>query len=272
MLREIFAKQLFPAFARIHNFQKRTQAQLSHRIRIEPDRVARMAEYDRRMYESERLTRWGYPMITAKQALDIPTESLIMPRLITEDTLRPEQDTAYMEMLDKLKENGVPIPLRIWASAAGYDLDKAMAMMEEDIILKKRLYQLGTGDSGSGSADLSGGGGGSEDLGGEESPEGGGGRTAKDMFKGGEEEGASNRPGHSATLPPKWGFTAGTRDVTKLPYQTNSSSKEIGKVDETLKVFKAGQDPYVKLLATIAPNLLADLRVPHGKELIPYTD
>ena len=281
MLREIFAKQLFPAFARIHNFQKRTQAQLSHRIRIEPDRVARMAEYDRRMYESERLTKWGYPMITAKQALDIPTESLIMPRLITEDTLRPEQDTAYMEMLDKLKENGVPIPLRIWASAAGYDLDKAMAMMEEDIILKKRLYQLGTGDSGGGSADLSGGGGGSEDLfgggdegggGGTEAPESGGGRTAKDMFKGGE-EGASNRPGHSATLPPKWGFTAGTKGVnSKLPYQTNAASKEIGKVDETLKIFKAGQDPYVKLLATIAPNLLADLRVPHGKELMPYTD
>ena len=206
-----------------------------------------------------------------------------MQRLITEDTLRPEQDTAYMEMLDKLKENGVPIPLRIWASAAGYDLDKAMAMMEEDIILKKRLYQLGTGDSGGGSADLSGGGGGgSEDLfgggdeggsGGEEAPESGGGRTAKDMFKGGE-EGASNRPGHSVTLPPKWGFTAGTKvgANSKLPYQTKAASKEVGKVDETLKIFKAGQDPYVKLLATIAPNLLADLRVPHGKELMPYTD
>jgi len=275
MLREIFAKQLFPTFARIHNFQKRTQAQLNNRVRVEPSRVARMAEYDRRMYESERLSKWGFPMVTAKQALDIPLESLIMPRLITEDTLRPEQDVAYMEMLDKLKENSVPIPLRIWASAAGYDLDKAMAMMEEDIILKKRLYQLGTGESGD-SADLGGGGGGGEDLfgggeggggGGEtvipkgEGGGGGGGKAAKDLFKGGE-EGASNRPGSSATLPPRWGFTgAGTKVGASL-----------SQVDATLKVFRDGHDPYVKLLTKIAPNLIADLQVPSGKELMPYTD
>lgn len=290
MLREIFAKQLFPAFARIHNFQKRTQAQLSNRIRVEPDRIARMAEYDRRMYETERLTKWGYPMVTAKQALDIPLESLIMPRLITEDTLRPEQDVAYLEMLDKLKENGVPIPLRIWASAAGYDLDKAMAMMEEDIIIKKRLYQLGTGESSGGeSADLGGGGGGgSEDLfggggesggEGETSPEekgGSGGQSAKDLFKGAGEEGASSnrRNGSpSATLPPKWGFTgAGTKAIgsKKRTQASSSSSSDLRQVDATLDAFRKGQDPYVKMLASIAPNLLVDLSVPAGRELMPY--
>jgi hypothetical protein len=267
MLREIFAKQLFPAFARIHNFQKRTQAQLNNKIRVEPDRVARMAEYDRRMYETERLSKWGYPMVTAKQALDIPLESLIMPRLITEDTLRPEQDVAYLEMLDKLKENGVPIPLRIWASAAGYDLDKAMAMMEEDITIKKRLYQLGTEDSsGGGSSDLGAGGGSSEDLfggGGGESPEappaGGG---------GGDEESASNRPGSSSTLPPKWGFTAAEANVRRRSQQNHSAN--VNQVDATLAAFKKGQDPYVKLISKIAPNLLVDLQVPAGRELMPY--
>lgn len=223
-----------------------------------------MAEYDRRMREGERLSPFGFPEITAKQALDLPLDSLIMPRLITEDTLRPEQDTAYMELLDKLKENGVPIPLRIWASAAGYDLDKAMAMMEEDILIKKRLYQLGSGEGGE-SSDL-GGGGSSDDLfggGGESSsPEGGGGggQSAKDLFpSGGGEEGASNRPGSSATLPPKWGYTAA------------STRKHLDQVDATLNVFRKGHDPYVKLLAKIAPNLLADLRVPAGRELMPYT-
>ena len=282
MLHEIFAKQLFPTFARIHNFQKRTQAQLNNRIRVEPARIARMAEYDRRMYESERLSKWGFPVVTAKQALEIPLESLIMPRLITEDTLRPEQDTAYMEMLDKLKENGVPIPLRIWASAAGYDLDKAMAMMEEDIILKKRLSQLGAG--GGDSADLGGGGGGGEDMfgggegGGTETPSGGGsgGKSAEDVFKGGE-EGASNRPGTSPTLPPRWGFTGAGTDVganskSHQKAHGQASKTELKQVDATLEVFRKGHDPYVKLLSTIAPNLLADLRVPAGRELIPYTD
>jgi hypothetical protein len=260
MLHEIFTKQLFPTFARIHNFQKRSEAQLAHRIRVEPNRLARVAEYDRRMREGERLSPWGFPEITAKQALEIPLASLIMPRLITEDTLRPEQDTAYMEMLDKLKENGVPIPLRIWASAAGYDLDKAMAMMEEDIILKKRLYQLSSGDAGGGgdSADLSGGGGGSsEDLfgGGDESApdKGGGGATSP---KGGEEGASSNRIGKSSTLPPRWGFTA----------------EVAAKVDNTLLAFRKGQDPYVKLLSTISPNLLADLHVPLDRVLMPYIE
>ena len=275
MLRDIFTKQLFPAFARIHNFQKRTQAQLAHRIRVDSGLLSRQAEYDRRMREMERLSPFGFPIITAKQALEVPLESLIMPRLITEDTLRPEQDTAYMEMLDKLKENGVPIPLRIWASAAGYDLDKAMAMMEEDIILKKRLYQLGqdtAGGGGSESADLGAGGGGAEDL------FGGGGETPAPAEKapapgGGGEEGASTTrsPGQSPTLPPKWSFTTVGGSVSKLPHSHNYSTN-IEQVDSTLERFRKGQDPYVRLLAKIAPNLLADLRTPRGRELIPYTD
>jgi len=266
MLHEIFAKQLFPAFARIHNFQKRTQAELRNNIRIESGRVAREQEYDNRMWQNERRTKWGFPMITAKQALDIPIGSLIMPRLITEDTLRPEQDTAYLEMLDKLKENGVPVPLRIWASAAGYDLDKAMAMMEEDIILKKRLNQLSMGD-------LAGGGGG-EDLlsGGEE----GGNKSATDLFEGGEEGASSNQQGKSATVPPKWGFTGVGATVgtsSPLPYQKKLGvSHDVKMVDATLNAFQEGQDPYVKMVSKIAPNLLADLRVPRGRELMPYTD
>ena len=247
MLNDIFTKQLFPTFARIHNFQKRTEAQLNNRIRVEHGTLARVAEYDRRMRLGERLSPWGFPEITAKQALDLPLSSLIMPRLITEDTLRPEQDVAYMDMLDKLKENGVPIPLRIWASAAGYDLDKAMAMMEEDIILKKRLYQLSSGDT----SDTSGGGaggGGTEDLFG-----GGGGEEATpEKGKGGEEGASSNRIGVSPTLPPRWGLTS--------------------KVDATLQEFGKGKDPYVKALARIAPNLLADLRIPPDKALMPYRE
>lgn len=250
MLYEIFAKQLFPTFARLHNFQKRTQAQLNNRIRVEPARLARIAEYDRRMKENDRLSKWGYPVITAKQSLGLPLNSLIIPRLITEDTLRPEQDAAYLEMLEKLKENEVPIPLRIWASAAGYDLDKAMAMMEEDLVLKKRLYQLASGDAGGESSEL-GGGGGETELG------GGGGETAKDLFGGGGGGEEASNQGGSATLPPRWGTV---------------TTSQLHKVDATLNRFKNGHDPYVKMLTKLAPNLLADLKIPRGRELMPFVD
>ena len=274
LLNEIFAKQLFPAFARIHNFQKRTQAQLAHKIRVEPSgRWARMEEYDRRMREGERLSQWGYPVMSAQQALDIPMESLLVPRLITEDTLRPEQDSAYLELLDKLKENDVPVPLRIWASAAGYDLDKAMAMMEEDITLRKRIAQLqgeggGGGDGGDGDASFESSM--DEDSGGGDGKDGAGpgGNTAEDLFKG-DEGGAS--PSDSSTLPPKWGFTAGVKG-SKLPFQKPNSSSDVDLVDATLKVFRQGKDPYVKMLHKIAPNILAELNVPTGRELFPYRE
>jgi hypothetical protein len=267
LLNDIFAKQLFPAFARIHNFQKRTQAQLSHKIRVEPaGKIARMKEYDRRMRDGERLSPHGFPVISAQQALEIPTESLLVPRLITEDTLRPEQDSAYLDLLDKLKENEVPVPLRIWASAAGYDLDKAMAMMEEDITLKKRIAQLQGGDGGDGDVD---GEGASFDGGEDADAGGGGGDTADDLFKG-DEGGAS--PSDESTLPPKWGFTAARAVEAKLPFQSKGKPANVDQVDETLKVLAQGKDPYVKMLSKIAPNILAELNVPVGRELFPYRE
>jgi hypothetical protein len=265
LLHDIFAKQLFPAFARIHNFQKRTQAQLAHKIRVEPEgRNARMREYDRRMREGERLSKWGFPVISASQALDIPTESLLVPRLITEDTLRPEQDAAYLELLDKLKDNSVPVPLRIWASAAGYDLDKAMAMMEEDITLRKRIAQLQGNEAGGGEDE----GGASFESSMDEDSGAGDTKTADDLFKG-DESGA--RPSDTSTLPPKWGFTE-ARAMKKLPFQKSSLATNGQQVDATWKKLAEGKDPYVKMLTKIAPNILADLNIPESRLLYPYRE
>lgn len=243
ILTEIFQRQLFPTFARIHNFQKRTKAQLDHKVRIAPGgRADRAAEYDRRMRENEVLSKWGYPEVNAKAALDIPLEALLVPRLITEDTLRPEQDVAYLEMLDKIAEKGVPIPLRIWASAAGYDLDKAVAMMEEDAVLKKRLAQLqAEGDRGSG-----------EGLDENNMP-----IPDSDL------ELAS--PGSSSTVPPKWNFTqVHTLDkVTPFPHRNTIKSG----TDLKSKV-----NPYEKILAKINPRYLSELKIPDDKILVPYQD
>ena len=277
MLREIFARQLFPTFARLHNFQKRTQAQLANKIRIAPSSNDAIRDYDRRMYENDRLDRWGYPIIAANQAVQLPLESLLMPRLITEDTMRPEQDIGYMELLEKLKDQGVPIPIRIWASAAGYDLDKAMAMMEEDVVLRKRLNQLLTEDQSGGGG--GGGGGDSGDLFG--GGEGGGEPPAEPPSKGGEkggEEGASTEPGKSATLPPKWGFTTsaqvGDTPISRRMQELvgkSVSAETIRNADKTLQRLKNGQDPYVKMLSEqLDPRILADLQTPKGRELVPF--
>lgn len=245
VLTEIFQRQLFPTFARLHNFQKRTKAELAHGIRLTPgSRAAREAEYDRRMRENDHLSRWGFPVVSAKSALDIPTEALLMPRLITEDTLRPEQDVAYLEMLEKIGEKGVPVPLRIWASAAGYDLDKAMAMMEEDSILKKRMSQLTTQAQE----------GGGEGGGGEAAPEGGG--DDVDLFA---DQADSRR---YSTIPPKWDFTGVNKldQIKPLP----SSLGNFQNID-----YK--NNPYHKLFAKINPRYLSELKIPDDRVLAPYT-
>ena len=214
MIRSIFTDQLFPTFARIHNIQKRTQAELSHGIRTT-----------------------GMTRVTAKAAMDIPRDALMMPMLVTEDTLRPEQDTAYLEMLEKLGEKGVPVPLRIWASAAGYDLDKAMAMMADDALLKKRLGQLGVQGGGGGM-----GGGMGADLGGggtEEIPTG---PAPTDEGK------ASNRSG-GPTLPPRWGANARSTEGTL--------ERNLNKV--------------VPIVGNITPQIYAELKIPNSRALVPYS-
>jgi len=284
-INEIYTRQLFPTFARLHNFQKRTQAEIAHKIRYAPSFVQMTKEYDKRMRENDRLDRWGFPVVTAKQALEVPLDALLMPKLITEDTLRPEQDAAYLDMLSKLKEEGMPIPLRIWASAAGYDLDKAIAMMPEDNVIRKRLTQLGTQDAGEsgggGGDDLFGGGGGmeSEPTGGGEAPETEPAKppSAEDLFKeepGGAEKAGKSKIGDSPTLPPKWGFTAkaGAKNRTNPFGALGGSKANLKQVESALKKFEKGQDPYLKMMSTLDPRIVADLRISRDNILVPYTE
>ena len=230
VLSSLFTKQLFPTFARIHNMQKRSEAELSHRIRI-----------------------------NAKTATDIPLEQLMIPQIITEDTLRPVEDIAYIEMLKAIKEEGVPVPLRIFASAAGYDLDKAMAMMEEDGVIRKRLAQFGSGggegggEGGSSGMEFGGEGGSpaEEPSGGEgeEPKEAGPGGGAADLFGGGA---GADTTVEQPVLPPRW--TATSEFIEK----------------EKLFLEKMKNSNISKVLSRIEPRLLAELSIPNSRAIIPY--
>jgi len=226
VLNDIFYKQIFPTFARIHNFQKRSTAELSHNIRAGGHAKA---------------------YISAKAAMDIPMHSLVIPTLATEETLRPEGDPAWVEMLVQLKDLGLPLPLRILASAAGYDLDKAISMMGEDAVLRKRLVQLGLGESG----DTAGGGGGGGGGGEEESiapPTGPGGGAAPEAEK-------ASKDG-SGLLKPKWSVSS------------EASEAKINKIYKNTYQ----NERLITALSKIDPNIVAELHVPRHKALVPYRD
>lgn len=223
ILSDIFYKQLFPNFARIHNFQKITQAELNHGIRT---------------------SGYSKAYISAKAAMDIPQRALLIPEILTEDTLRPEGDPAYLDMLNQLKEFGLPMPLRIIASAAGYDLDKAMSMMQEDAILRKRLIQLGLGESD--------GGGGSEDL-----LSGGGGGAAE------EKEAAPAGPGGSIEDQENAGVGGGGMLKPKW-----AAAKAIGKIEQNTYKNKH----LIDALSKLDPRIMAELKVPNTRAFTPYKD
>jgi hypothetical protein len=102
---EIILEGILAPLARLHGFYKSPQNNADHRIRT--------------------ATR-----IDAN--LDLPTIEWAR-------SLQPTTDRDYLDILVLLQENGLPIPLRKWAQAGGYDIDEAVEGMDEDLALRKRL-------------------------------------------------------------------------------------------------------------------------------------
>lgn len=97
----IFYEKLFPTLAKIHGFKKRSQAELSHGIRI-----------------------------NGSNSLN---SDLIMPQIEYHKQLRPEADSMYLDILSTMEEKGIPIPLRTWSTAGGLSFDRLLEMKDEDI-------------------------------------------------------------------------------------------------------------------------------------------
>lgn len=62
-----------------------------------------------------------------------------IPAITWEDNLKPQTDDRMLDMLDKLADKGVPVPLRMYAAAGNVDMDKILQMLTEDEELRKEL-------------------------------------------------------------------------------------------------------------------------------------
>lgn len=63
----------------------------------------------------------------------------VMPSIHWHKSLKPESDSAYMEILTTLEEKGVPLPLRMWAAAGGIDLTSILEGLGEDAEVRKKI-------------------------------------------------------------------------------------------------------------------------------------
>lgn len=65
----------------------------------------------------------------------------IMPKLQWHKALRPEGNETVLQALGTLEEKGLPIPLRIYAAAAGVSITEIMRSLDDDVRLRKQIIK-----------------------------------------------------------------------------------------------------------------------------------
>jgi hypothetical protein len=116
---EVIREGLLAPLARMHGFHKRTTAEASSNGRI---RISHESAY-------------GNKSVHASE----DTSSLAIPTVEWSRSLQPTADRDYLDILEMLEGKGMPIPLRKWAQAGGYDLEEALDGTKGDLALRKRL-------------------------------------------------------------------------------------------------------------------------------------
>ena len=118
---ETFTNKIFENLARAHNFVKRKHADVVHGVRTSTLAAAPLSVDD---------------------ALSIPKSDLLIPTIHWEKTLSPESDQSYLDLLKSAKEEGLPITLKMVASAAGVDLDALEQTLPDDADMRKRFKKF----------------------------------------------------------------------------------------------------------------------------------
>lgn len=122
----------FKTLARAHGFRKRKKAELDHRVRINKEGHENQSVDIR----SDDLSMHN---LSQEEAFDIPEEDLIVPTMQWHKSLMPEGDRDYLDILSTLKEEGLPVPLKVWAARGGYDLQEALDMLDEDVKVREKI-------------------------------------------------------------------------------------------------------------------------------------
>ena len=66
---------------------------------------------------------------------------LLVPTIHWNKQLKPEGDQTYIDMLSILTEKGIPVPLRAFAAAGGFNLDNLLNDADDDLDLLKRISE-----------------------------------------------------------------------------------------------------------------------------------
>ena len=140
LVHKFFDEKLWPTIARLHGFVKRSQAELNHKIRTtSPLDAFRQYQANGSMPSWAHLTNVTAQKLTLRQSMSTPVGDLIIPTINWAKQLKPTQDEAALDVLEKLKNNEYPTTLAQWATASGYNPKTVKSEAEEDIKVRNEL-------------------------------------------------------------------------------------------------------------------------------------
>lgn len=106
---KVIYDKIFIMLAKFHGFKRRTQAELNHRLRLTSAKtVSNYNDYN-------------------------------IPTINWHKDLKSKYDMSYSDALDKAKEQGIPIPLTLYASVAGLNSRELMEALDDDIKFRKDI-------------------------------------------------------------------------------------------------------------------------------------
>jgi hypothetical protein len=113
--KKVFEDKYFGMLARSHGFVKRKEADRAHGVRT------------------------SLASKSLEEGMKIPHRDLVLPKINWTKTLAPVGDSAYIEILKSLQEQGMPISMKQWASVGGMDLADVEQGLEEDKQIRARF-------------------------------------------------------------------------------------------------------------------------------------
>ena len=134
--REVIYNRLFAQVARVNGFVKTatSAADAAHGVRTGGRRLALAS-----------------PM-SVEEAMKIPLADLEMPRVHWTKNLSPQSDAAYLDILDRAEQKGIPVTAAMYASASGIDLNQLIEALPDDKRLRAKFakYKPATPEGGGG--------------------------------------------------------------------------------------------------------------------------
>lgn len=115
MTRKLFYNKLFPLIAIVHGYTVNSKNKI-----VNKDLIG---------------------TLNGGELMDVLNDGsrLLIPSVHWSKQLKPEGDSAYMDMLQGMSEKGIPVPLRLMAAAAGLNLEEMLRQQDDDLETRKKI-------------------------------------------------------------------------------------------------------------------------------------